>query len=156
MPRLGATELPRDGTRWKLFTWGNPATLLIQNGIFTAAYSGKGLKHEGGQPLQPGQNGRRSIEQGPVPEIAAGTGHHGRPRRLGVGKDPNQPAAVLELSEKSMRRDLGRPVEEDHVVRRAGRVALGHRSVPDRDTCVAELAENGAGLLGQRRIALRG
>jgi len=31
------TELPGGKTKWKLFTWGNPATLLIQNGILTAA-----------------------------------------------------------------------------------------------------------------------
>jgi len=41
MPRLGATELPRNGTQWKLCTWGNPATLLIQNGIFAAAEAEK-------------------------------------------------------------------------------------------------------------------
>src|SRR5215211_8693239 len=148
MPQVGATELPRDATWWKLFTWGNPATLLIRNGIFAAAGSGKGLKDEGRQPLQPGQDGSCGIKQGPVPEIAVGTGHQGRPRRLGSGKDPHQPAAVLELSQKSLRHDLGRPIEEDHVVRRAGRVALGHRSVPDRDTCASELAKNGAGVLG--------
>ncbi len=36
MPGTGTTELPGEETQWKLFTWGNPATLLIQNGILTS------------------------------------------------------------------------------------------------------------------------
>jgi hypothetical protein len=36
MRGTGVTELLGKKTRWKLFTWGNPATLLIQNGILTA------------------------------------------------------------------------------------------------------------------------
>ncbi len=31
----GETEPPGKETQWKLFRWGNPATLLIQNGILT-------------------------------------------------------------------------------------------------------------------------
>ena len=35
--RQSGTELPCHQSRRKLFTWGNPATLLIQNGILTDA-----------------------------------------------------------------------------------------------------------------------
>src|ERR1700694_4482814 len=80
VPHAGGSE-PRAGqTRWKLLTCGIRATLLIQNGILTAARAGTGLEHEGGAPLKSRQNRNRGIEQRPMPEIAMGAGHNHGPR----------------------------------------------------------------------------
>ena len=59
-----------------------------------------GLENERRQPLKPGQNRDRRIEKRPVPEIVMGVRHDRRPRRLRHGKNPDQPAAFLELPVK--------------------------------------------------------
>ena len=82
------------------------------------------------QPLQARQDRNRGVEQRPVPEIAVGMRHDRGPRRLGRGENADQPAALLELPVQPLRHDLGRAIEDDHVIGRVGRIALGGRRRP--------------------------
>ncbi len=94
-------------------------------GALVAGRPRDALENERGRPLQARQDGGSGIEQRPVPEIAMGTGDDRRPWRLGGGEDPDQPATFPELPIKRLRHDFGRPVKDDHVVGRAGGIALG-------------------------------
>src|SRR5258708_12086410 len=97
MPGASATE-PRPGQgRWKLCTCSIRATLLIQNGILTAATGWNRLENERREPFQAGQDRNRRVEKHPVPEIAVRVCHDHGPRRLGRGENPHQPPALPKL-----------------------------------------------------------
>ena len=128
MLRTSGTE-PRAGlTRSKLFTWGIWATLLIWNGITGP----EALEDEGGAPLKARQNRRRGVEKRPAPEIAVGVRHDHGPGRLRHRENADQPATLLELPVKPVRGDLGRAVEDNHVVWGVGRIPLGRVGCPAR------------------------
>src|SRR6185437_16134671 len=99
-------------------------------------------KDERGNPLEARQDGRCGIEQYPVPEIAVRMSNdHG----AGWSRDrkhSEQPAILLELTAQDFGHDLGRTVEDDHVIRCAGGIAGGCLGGLERDIRKPKAGEN--------------
>ena len=91
------------------------------------------LENEGRNTFHAGQHRGGGVEQRPVPEIAMGTSHDGRPCRMRHRENADQPAAVPQLAVKPLRHDLGRAVEHDDVKGRVRRIAIGGRGGADLD-----------------------
>src|SRR5256886_9213927 len=101
------------------------------------------------------QYGRGGIENRPSADVAANRAvEHGLPRGR-APQDADEPPAVLELAGERMRRDLGRAVEEDEVVRSAALPALGERTGHHRHIIGADGFEVLAGEANPRFLLLK-
>ena len=87
-------------------------------------------------------------------KIAMRTRHEGGARWLRGGENADQPAPLPELAIQPVRHDFGRAIEDDRIVGRVGRIALGGRRRPYRNIRQPKPGQNIHGLRGQRRIAL--
>ena len=158
MPHTRRKEPPRSTSTRKLWTWGNPATLLISGEILVISGDNFGLwsqrtlnrtpvpsephgppnfnalENKGRNALKARQNRGRGIEQRPVPEIAMGMRHDQWPAAACVMREnADQPAAFPELAAKVSRHDLGRAVEHDDIIGRVAGSPPAAARGPDRD-----------------------
>src|SRR5262245_11220049 len=114
----------------------------------------KPQENEGGGRGKSRQQGRGRIEDRPSADVAANRTVEHRLARGGAGQDGGESAAGLELAGEPIRRDLGRPVEEDDIVGRGALPALGERAGRDRDVVRADGLEVLAGGANQRLFLL--
>ncbi len=99
----------------------------------------KRLENEFGATFQAGQHRGCRIEQRAMSEIAMRMRHDHRPRRLDGREHPHQTATFRQLAEQPLRRNFGGTVEDDDVIRRRGRLAIGAGCVANGNVGEPEL-----------------
>src|SRR5260364_280572 len=86
------------------------------------------LENELGDLLETRKDRCRSVEQGPAAHFTMGSRKDDGTGRLGLRGDADQATAFLELAAQPIDRDLGRPVEKNHVEATIGRIEIGRAS----------------------------
>src|SRR5215475_13234565 len=87
---------------------------------------GRQLEDEASATLERRQYRRGGVEERAVAQIVpARSGDNHRTRRSARRKDANKPSIGSELLAKPVWHDLGSSVQDDHIIRRARKVAVG-------------------------------